>query len=29
MLKGDGFLKFVYVGLAVVGVILVGQAIAG
>lgn len=28
-LKDDGFLKFVYVGLAVVGMILVGQAIAG
>jgi uncharacterized membrane protein YfcA len=28
-LRGDGFLKFVYVGLMVVGVILVGQAITG
>ncbi len=28
-LKGDGFLKFVYAGLMVVGVILIGQAIAG
>jgi uncharacterized membrane protein YfcA len=28
-LKGDGFLKFVYVGLMIVGVILIGQAIGG
>jgi uncharacterized protein len=28
-LKGDGFLKFVYVGLMIVGGILVGQAIGG
>jgi uncharacterized protein len=28
-LQGDGFLKFVYVGLTVVGLVLVGQAIAG
>ena len=28
-LKGDGFLKFVYVGLMAVGVTLVGQAVGG